>query len=80
MILVWNDAASFNRHLELMISFRRSHRMNVKRDWHFFKDMPVLQGVTPRNNAGGINRQFDAGNGPVMFPVKEVTLADNYQN
>jgi hypothetical protein len=80
MILVWDDAKSFNRHLESIKAFRRSRRANIRGDWNRLKDMPVLQGVPPKNNAGGVNRQFNACNGSVTVPIPEITLMDNSQN
>jgi hypothetical protein len=80
MILVWNDAASFNRHLEMMKVFRRSHPASVKVDWNLLKDMPVLEGVQLKNDAGGVNRQFDTGSRPVMVPIQKIAMPGNYQN
>jgi len=80
MILVWDDVKSFNRHLESMKAFRRSRRAKVRCDGNLLKDMPVLQVIPLKNNAGGVNRQFNPGNRPVTVPIPKITLADNSQN
>jgi len=80
MILAWNDADSFNRHLEMMQACRQAHRANVKCDWNLLKDMPVLEGIQLKNIAGGVNRQFNTNSRPVMVPLRKITMPGNYQN
>jgi hypothetical protein len=80
MILVWNSADSFNRHLEMVKTLRRSLQASVKRDWYLLRDMPVLQGITLKNNAGGVSRQCDTSNRPVIVPIRKITMPGNFQN
>jgi len=76
MILVWNDAKSFNRHLENMRAFRRSHKAGVEYPGNLLRDMPALRDIQPGGNAGG---SFSCG-GMVAVPIWKITLDRNMRN
>ena len=80
MILVWNDAKSFNRHLVNMMAFRRLHRAKVDHSWNLLKDMPVAQDIQPVYNAGGGNRFFRANSRAIIVPIWKIKIPANQQN
>jgi hypothetical protein len=81
MILVWKDARSFQRHLEAMGRFRRSHA-GAGGLTRSFRDMPALFDVDPADNPGRPAAPvFAAVRGrPTVVPIWEIDLPGGSQN
>jgi hypothetical protein len=80
MMLVWNDAKSFNRHLENMRSFRRRHGSDAKCPTYLLRDMPVSQHVQPRVTSGGACRSLSSRSFVISVPVWKITLPGDIRN
>jgi hypothetical protein len=78
MILVWNDLASFNRHLENIRWFHRRHRPNGKPGWGLIKDMPLMREMHIPAHRGGARWPFEASRRVV--PQREIALPAYCQN
>jgi hypothetical protein len=80
MILFWNNATSFNRHLENMRRFRQWHRANEKRDGYLIKDMPMTRDIHVSLNAGGAHRFFGSSTREIVVPIWKIALPESIQN
>jgi hypothetical protein len=79
MILVWDDAKSFQRHILDMDRFRRSHT-GIEGIVKSFHDMPALLDIGPACHPGrpGV---FTAVRGkPVVVPIWEMALPGGSEN
>ncbi len=79
MILVWDNAKSFQRHIEDMGRFRRTHA-GLDGIIKSFHDMPALFDIEPACHPGR-SGAFTAIRGrPVVVPIWEVALAGGSEN
>jgi hypothetical protein len=76
MMLVWNNARSFRRHVEAMKAFRKSHYVNTINSPEPYKDMPAFNYINRpvSARARGINRIS------VVIPMWEIKLPKGCQN
>jgi hypothetical protein len=81
MILIWNDVHSFERHLEDMRLFRRSHNdIPPVVELKFFKDMPIPFDIEPPRETGIIKSFTDSRGKLILVPIWETTLPRGSQN
>jgi len=79
MILVWDDARSFQRHIEDMGRFRRTHA-GIEGVIKAFRDMPALVDIEPICHPGR-SGVFTAVRGrPVVVPIWEIALPGGSEN
>jgi hypothetical protein len=79
MILVWDDARSFQRHLEDMGRFRRSHA-GIEGVIRSFQDMPALFDIDPANNPGRRGVFATVRGRPTVVPIWNVDLPGGSRN
>ena len=81
MVLVWNNIKSFQRHLEDMKSFRRTHlEAPPGEGLTLLKDMPIPFDIIPPCGTG-IIKSFTDGRGKVILvPIWKTTLPRGSQN
>jgi hypothetical protein len=79
MILVWQDARSFQRHLENMDRFRRAHA-GVERAIRSFHDMPAIFDVDPAGSPGRRGAFATVRGRPTVVPIWEIDLPGGAQN
>ncbi len=80
MILVWNDAKSFQRHLEDMRKFRQSHRSLPGSELTLLKGMPTPQDINFPRNTGGGRHLLKTGGKTIIVPIWKIVLARGSQN
>jgi len=80
MILVWNDAKSFQRHLEDMRIFRQSHQGLPGSELTSFKGMPTPHDVNYPCNTGGGRRLIKTGGKTIIVPIWKIVLPRGSQN
>lgn len=80
MILVWNDAKSFQRHLEDMRKFRRSHQSIPANDLTSFRGMPTPHDINYPCHAGGGRHTIKTGRKTVVVPIWKIALPGGSQN
>ena len=74
MILVWDDARSFQRHLEDMGRFRRWHE-GAGVTVPSFHDMPAVFDIEPADYPGRDTAPFTSVRGrPVVVPIWKIDL------
>ncbi len=78
--LVWNDAKSFQQHLEDMRMFRQSHQSNLEGRFTLLKDIPTSCGIHPQSKTGGARGFTSARGKPTIVPIWEIVLPRNSQN
>jgi hypothetical protein len=71
MILVWYNAKSFQRHIEEMGRFRRSHAglPDIVKSFH---DMPALEDVIAPDNPGRAGAFATVRGRPAVVPIWEI--------
>jgi len=80
MILVWNDAKSFQRHLEDMRIFRQSHQGLPGSELRLFKGMPTPHDVNYPCNTGGGRRLIKTSGKTIIVPIWKIVLPRGSQN
>ena len=80
MILTWNDAKSFQRHLEDMSTFRRSHFMAPWEGLKMLKDMPIPCDIKPQCETGMITALTDTRGKVIIVPIWKISLPRCSQN
>ncbi len=80
MILMWDNIESFERHLETMLEFRKSHREVAASDMKALRDMPVPTNVRPPRETGLINEITDKNGQAIFVPMWQITPARNSNN
>jgi hypothetical protein len=79
MILVWNSARSFQRHLEDMGRFRRSHA-GIDGIVGSFRDMPACFDVEPEENPGRAGTFALVRCRPAVVPIWGIEMPGGSQN
>jgi len=79
MILVWNNAKSFQRHLEDMRVFRQAHDA-FKNELTLSKNMPIPYDVNFLCNTRGGRHAVRTGNKTLIAPIWKVELPAGAQN
>jgi hypothetical protein len=79
MTLVWNDARSFQRHLEAMRAFRLSHSLNTPHH-RLVKDMPNPYHLDLTRGEKLITCLTDSRGRAVIVPIWEITAPAGSQN
>ena len=79
MILVWNDAQSFHRHLEAMKTFRQSHGANAGGN-KLIKDMPTLFELDLPRRDKVITCFTDSRGKLILVPIWKITISPSLQN
>jgi hypothetical protein len=80
MILIWNDAKSFQRHLEDMRAFRQSHFVNPGEVPKILKDFPVQSDIKPEYEPGSLKSFTDTNGKMILVPIWEIELCRGSQN
>jgi len=80
MILVWNDAKSFQRHLEDMRVFRQSHHSVPGGELTLFKGMPTPYDVNYPCNSGGGRSFIKTSGKTIIVPIWKIALPRGSQN
>ncbi|MFH1646715.1 MAG: hypothetical protein ABID71_03350 [Chloroflexota bacterium] len=80
MILVWNDAKSFERHLEAMRIFRHSHPAAAATGFQLIRDMPASGDLLPSEKAGGATGIISSGGKSIIVPIWDIALPGGCQN
>jgi hypothetical protein len=80
MILTWNDAKSFQRHLEDMRVFRQSHLIDLGEGLKMLKDMPIPFDIKPQCETGTITSFTDTRGKVIIVPLWKITLSIGSQN
>ncbi len=80
MILVWNDAKSFKRHIEAMKLFRQSHDGDLEEWPGLFRDMPAAFDVGTSLRERPF-KGFTAGKGKVVVvPIWKIDMPADARN
>jgi hypothetical protein len=79
MILVWDNAKSFQRHLEDMGRFRRSHA-GIEGAIGSFHDMPALFDIDPADNPGRCGAFAMVRGRPTVVPIWDIDLPGGSRN
>ncbi len=79
MILVWNNASSFQRHIEDMKAFRQTHG-SFRNEAILSRDMPIPYDVNYPRNTSGSRHVTRTGNKTIIVPIWKVELPPNLQN
>ncbi len=79
MILVWNNAKSFQQHLEDMRAFRQAHDA-FQNDLTLSRNMPIPYNVNFACNTGGGRHIIRTGNKTIIVPIWKVELPTGSQN
>jgi hypothetical protein len=79
MILVWDDAKSFHRHIEDMGRFRRAHP-GIEGVVKAFHDMPALIDIEPAYDPGRTGAFATVRGRPSVVPIWEIALPGGSQN
>ena len=80
MVLIWNDAKSFQRHLEDMKEFRQSHDGIRNEEITLFQDMPATYDIDSPGHAGGCRHVIRHSSKTIIVPIWKITLPGNIQN
>lgn len=80
MILVWNDAKSFQRHLEDMRKFRQSHQGLPGSELTLLKGMPTPRDTNYPRNSGGGRRLIKTGGKTIIVPIWKIVIPRGSQN
>lgn len=80
MILVWNDAKSFQRHLEDMRVFRRSHLVNPMEGRKMLNDFPRLSDIKPEYEPGNYSGVTDIKGKVILIPIWKIALERGSHN
>jgi hypothetical protein len=79
MILIWNDAGSFKRHLEAMKTFRHSHRAGPASGL-FLRDMPAAYQIDPSHGEKLIAHLTDSRGKVILVPIWKIPVPPGSQN
>lgn len=80
MILVWKDAKAFQRHLEDMKNFRRSHPGSPGSETTLFRGMPAPHDINFPCNTGGGRHTIKTGGKTIVVPIWKIALPGGSQN
>jgi hypothetical protein len=80
MILTWNDAKSFECHIEDMRVFRQSHFAATWEELKMLKDIPTPFDIGPQCQKGIITTFTDTRGKVIIVPIWEITLPRSSQN
>ena len=80
MILIWNDAESFQQHLEDMKEFRRSHHEPPVKELALVKHLPAPHDIQFPCNVGGGNQLIKNSSKTLIVPIWKIVLAQGSQN
>jgi hypothetical protein len=79
MILVWNNAKSFQQHVEDMKAFRQAHDAS-RNELMLSKNMPIPYDVNVPCKASGGRHVIRTGNKVIIVPIWKVELPAGVQN
>jgi hypothetical protein len=79
MILVWDNARSFQRHVEAMRIFRRSHAMRPL-EHLFFRDMPSPYDIDLDRGGKLIKSLTDSRGRAIIVPIWKISAPPGSQN
>jgi hypothetical protein len=79
MILVWNDAKSFQRHLEAMRIFRQSHITHQLKNL-LLKDMPNTYDINLALGEKLITTLTDSHGKVILVPIWKIAAPAGSQN
>jgi hypothetical protein len=79
MILVWNDAKSFKRHVEAMRIFRHSHNIDAA-DRLLLRDMPVPYENDSSLAESPVNYFTDSKGRLIFVPIWIISMPQGAQN
>ena len=80
MVLIWNDAKSFQRHLEDMKEFRQSHDGIFTNEIDLIKDMPATYDIDSPTRVGGCRHVITNSSKTIIVPIWKIQLPGNIQN
>lgn len=80
MVLIWNDAKTFQRHLEDMKAFRQSHDSIFNNEITLFNNMPITYDIDVPGNTGGCRHAIKKAGRTIIVPIWKITLARDIQN
>ncbi|OGO32499.1 MAG: hypothetical protein A2Z29_06775 [Chloroflexi bacterium RBG_16_56_11] len=79
MILVWDDAKSFRKHLEDMRGFRQTHREKPENGWPL-PGMPELNEIQPEGPRDRPRLIGRTGGNKILVPLRKVNLKEESCN
>ncbi len=79
MILVWNDAKSFKRHLEAMKTFRHSHYVYTA-GGPFLRDMPAAYEIGLCRGEKPVTFLTDSKGNLIYVPIWKIPVPRGSQN
>lgn len=80
LILVWNNARSFQQHVADMKQFKREHKENPAEEPRMLKNMPLPGNIQPANTRGGQKILISPKRKSALVPLWEVELPKGVQN
>ena len=79
MVLVWNNVQSFQRHLEAMKNFRRSHGAG-RLPGLTIRDMPTPYDIGPRRKDRLVPCFTDSRGRLILVPMWKISLSHGSRN
>jgi len=79
MILVWNDAKSFKRHVDAMRIFRHSHNIDAA-DRFILRDMPTPYEIDFSLGERPVNYFTDSKGKLIFVPIWKIAMPPCSQN
>jgi len=80
IILVWNNARSFQKHIEDMKQFSREHKNIPPNEIYMTKNMPLPGNFGPTNARGGQKILISSKRKNTLVPLWAVELPKGVQN
>ena len=80
IILVWDDAEAFQRHVVAMKSFRQSHPENPPNKPKMVRNTPRPDNKNLTDSPGGAKRFTRTRAKPTLVPIWEMELPRGIQN
>jgi len=80
IILVWNNARSFQQHVADMKQFSQEHKNSPANEFYMLKDMPLPDSFQPVNTQGGGKILISPKRKCTLVPLWEVELPKGVQN
>jgi hypothetical protein len=80
MILMWDNIKSFERHLETMLEFRKSHHEIPAANIEALKDMPVPIDIRPPHETGLVKKITDKHGNMIFTPIWQITPTKDSRN
>ena len=80
IILVWNNAQSFQQHIADMKNFSEKHKNSPANELYMLKDMPLPGNFQPIIAQGGGKIRISPKRKSTLVPLWEIELPKGIQN